>query len=169
MAKKEKYIWNIGSSLPIIEDHSLVKLEIIEKYLEVYIRHLTILPFTDKLKLAIVDGFSGGGLYKNLESQEILGSPIRILNTIERLKKEIAFERENNKFRQIDFDIPVYCIEKNAATFKFLQQTLAQRGLSHLAQIVNGAFEKIYINIIKELQNNKYQKAIFFNRPIWIR
>lgn len=161
MAKKEKYSWDIGSSLPIIEEHSLVKLEIIEKYLEAYIRHLTILPVTNKLKFAIVDGFSGGGLYESLEGQEILGSPLRIIETIERLKKVITFERENNKFRQIDFDIPVYCIEKNTATFKFLQRTLSQRGLNHLAQIINGEFEKVYTNIIKELQNKKYQKAIF--------
>ena len=161
MAKKEKYIWDIGSSLPIIEEHSLVKLEIIERYLEAYIRHLTIFPFVGSLKCAVVDGFSGGGLYKSLEGQEILGSPLRIIETIERLKKEITFERENNKFKQIDFDIPIYCIEKNTATFKFLQQTLAQRGLNHLAQIINDEFEKVYTDIIKELQNKKYQRAIF--------
>lgn len=161
MAKKEKYIWDIGSPLPIIEDHSLVKLEIIEKYLEAYIRHLTILPVTSSLKCAIVDGFSGGGLYKNINGQEILGSPLRILDTIERLKKEIAFERENKKFKQIDFDIPIYCIEKNVATFNFLQQTLIDRGLNHLAQIVNGEFEKVYSSIIQKLRDKKYKKAIF--------
>lgn len=161
MAKTEKYIWNIGSPLPIIEDHSLVKLEIIEKYLEAYIQHLTILPVTSSLKCAIVDGFSGGGLYKNISGQEILGSPLRILDTIERLKKEIAFERENKKFKQIDFDISIYCIEKNAATFNFLQQTLTDRGLNHLAQIVNGEFEKVYSSIIQKLRDKKYKKAIF--------
>ena len=161
MAKTEKYVWGIGGSLPIIEDHSLVKLEIIEKYLEVYIRHLTILPFIDKLKFAVIDGFSGGGLYKNINGQEILGSPLRILDTIETLKKEIAFERENKKFKQIDFDISTYCIEKNIATFNFLQQTLTNRGFSDLVQIVNGEFEKVYSSIIKKLRDKKYKKAIF--------
>ncbi len=161
MAKIEKYVWGIGGSLPIIEDHSLVKLEIIEKYLEAYIRHLTILPFIDKLKFAVIDGFSGGGLYKNISGQEILGSPLRILDTIERLKKEIAFERKNKKFKQIDFDISTYCIEKNIATFNFLQQTLINRGFSDLAQIVNGEFEKVYSSIIQKLRDKKYQKAIF--------
>ena len=129
--------------------------------MEAYIRHLTILPVTNKLKFSIVDGFSGGGLYKSLERQEILGSPLRIIEAIERLKRVIAFERENNKIRQIDFDVPVYCIEKNIATFKFLKRTLSQRELNHLVQTINGEFEKVYTNIIKELQNKKYQKAIF--------
>ncbi len=161
MAKKEKYIWGVGSELPLIDDHSLVKLEIIEEYLEEYIRHLTIFPFTASLKFAIVDGFSGGGLYKTIDMQEILGSPLRILETIERLKKEIAFERENNKSRQINFDIPVYCIEKNKETFRFLQQTLTQRNFHNFAQIINGEFEKVYTQVIAELKNKKYKKAIF--------
>ena len=160
MAKKEKYIWSVGSELPLIDDR-LVKLEIIEEYLEEYIRHLTIFPFTASLKFAIVDGFSGGGLYKTLDKQEILGSPLRILDTIERLKKEIAFERENNKSRQINFDIPVYCIEKNKETFNFLRQTLTQRNFHNFAHIINGEFEKVYTQVITELKNKKYKKAIF--------
>lgn len=161
MAKKEKYIWGIGSELPLIDDHSIVKLEIIEEYLSAYMRLLTIHPYTSSLKFAIVDGFSGGGLYKSLNGQEILGSPLRILNTIERLKKEITFERENNKFKQIDFDIPVYCIESNKATFEFLRQTLIQSGTNDSTQIINGEFEKVYTNIIEKLKRNKYKKAIF--------
>lgn len=33
MAKDKKYDWGIGNPLPKIEEHSLVKLNIIEKYL----------------------------------------------------------------------------------------------------------------------------------------
>ncbi len=161
MAKKEKYIWGVGGELPLIDDHSIVKLEIIEEYLSAYMRLLTIHPYTSSLKFAIVDGFSGGGLYKSLKGQEILGSPLRILETIERLKKEISFERENNKFKQIDFDIPIYCIERNKATFEFLRQTLIQRGTNNSTQIINGEFEKVYMQVITELKNKKYKKAIF--------
>lgn len=161
MAKDKKYDWGIGNPIPIIGDHSLVKLNIIEKYLETYMRHLTIIPYTDKLKFAIIDGFSGGGLYKNINGQEILGSPLRVLNTVERLKKEINFERENKNFKKIEFDIPIYCIEKDKKVFEFLKQTITQRGFHNLAKIINGEFERKYRDVIKELQNKQYKKAIF--------
>lgn len=75
-------------------------------------RHLTILPYSRNLKFAIIDGFSGGGLYKDIKGQEILGSPLRVLETVERLKKEITFERENKNFGKINFDIPIIALKK---------------------------------------------------------
>ncbi len=159
MSKSDKYIWEINKELPIIDDHSLVKLEIIEKYLETYIKHLAIFPFTDKLKFAIIDGFSGGGLYKTINNQVISGSPLRILQTIERLQKEINIERESKKFKIIDFNIPIYLIEKDKDTFKFLQKTLMERNFK--CNIYNNEFEKIYLNIIQTLKMQKFQKAIF--------
>lgn len=161
MSKNDKYIWGINKELPIIDDHSLVKLEIIEKYLETYIKHLAIFPFTDKLKFAIIDGFSGGGLYKTTNNQVISGSPLRILQTIERLQKEINIERESKKFKIIDFHIPIYLIEKDKDTFKFLQKTLSERNLSSMYKAINGEFEKIYLQIIQKLKIQKYQRAIF--------
>ncbi|WP_288301632.1 three-Cys-motif partner protein TcmP [uncultured Brachyspira sp.] len=106
-------------------------------------------------------GFLGGGLYKDIKGQEILGSQLRVLETIERLKKEITFERENKNFGKINFDIPVYCIEKDRNVFKFLKQTINQRGFGNSANIINGEFEKIYNNIIKELQSKEYKRAVF--------
>ena len=161
MAKYKKYDWGIGNLLPEIEEHSLVKLNIIEKYLEAYMRHLTMLPYPRNFKFAVIDGFSGGGLYKDNKGKEILGSPLRVLETIERLKKEITFERENKNFGKINFDIPVYCIEKDKNVFEFLQYTINQRGFGNSANIINGEFEKIYNNIIKELQSKEYKMAVF--------
>ncbi|MBD5166666.1 MAG: three-Cys-motif partner protein TcmP, partial [Helicobacter sp.] len=161
MSKSNKYIWRVNEELPIIDDHSLVKLEIIEKYLETYIKHLAILPFTDKLKFAIIDGFSGGGLYRAVNNQIISGSPLRILGAIQRLKKEISIERETKNFKNIEFDIPIYLIEKNKATFEFLQKTLSEKSLSSMCEVINGEFEKIYLQIIQKLKMQKYQRAIF--------
>lgn len=141
MAKSKKYIWEIGSSLPTIEEHSVVKLNIIEKYLEAYIKHLTIHPYKSTLKFAIIDGFSGGGLY-NFKGEEILGSPLRILETIQRLKKEITFQKENDNLGLVGFDIPMYCIEKDKRVYEFLTQTINQRGFKNSVSIINGEFEK---------------------------
>ena len=57
MAKVNKYNWCIGEELPTIEDHSKVKLDIIENYLEIYLRYLTKGFKVSSLKLDIIDGF----------------------------------------------------------------------------------------------------------------
>lgn len=137
-----------------------VKLNIIEKYLETYIKHLTIFPYIDTLKFAIIDGFLGGGLY-NFKGKEILGSPLRILETIQRVKQEITLKREGDNLRRITFDIPVYCIEKDKKVYDFLMQTISQRNFKNDARIANGEFVKTHQAIIKELQCKKYKIAIF--------
>lgn len=160
MTRSKKYHWEIGNSLPTVEEHSMVKLNIIEKYLEAYVKHLTIFPYSTTLKFAIIDGFSGGGLY-SFKGKEVLGSPLRILETIQRLKREIAFQRENDNRGLIRFDIPIYCIEKDKKVYEFLIQTINQRGFKNSVSIINGEFEKIYLQIIQKLKMQKYQRAIF--------
>lgn len=160
MAKSKKYHWEIGGALPTIEEHSLVKLNIIEKYLEAYMKHLTIHPFSTTLKFAIIDGFSGGGIY-NFKGNEIFGSPLRILETIQRVKTEITLQRQNDNRGLVKFDIPVYCIEKDKKIYDFLIQAINQRNFKNNVAVVNGEFATTYQRIIKELRDKKYNKAIF--------
>lgn len=162
MAKDKKYDWGISKPLPLIESHSLIKLDIIEKYLETYIRHLTLYPYTEKLKFAIVDGFCGGGLYKDNKNNEIYGSPLRILNTIQNLPNIINIEREEQKLRKIQFDIDIVLIEKDIETYEFLIQNIKHRGLNIIEpKTYNTSFQKSYLKVINDLKSQKYNKAIF--------
>ena len=162
MAKDKKYDWGIGKPPPLIENHSLVKLDIVEKYLETYIRHLTLYPYTTKLKFAIVDGFCGGGLYEDSKKNEVYGSPFRILNTIKNLPTIINIEREGQKLGKIHFDINVVLIEKDIETYKFLMQNIKNRDLNAVQpKIYNTSFQKSYLKVINDLKTQKYNKAIF--------
>lgn len=161
MGKVKKYNWEINKELPIIEEHSIVKLQILEGYLRAYMEKLCLIPYPTKLRFAVIDGFSGGGLYQDIKQNEILGSPLRILETIEAMQKEIIFKREYENKGKITFEIPIYLIEKDKSTFQFLSHTLKTR--NHFGNIfpIQGSFEKVYDYISNELKKQKYSRAIF--------
>ena len=58
---KKRYSWETGATL---EEHSRRKHKIVREY---FARYLTVrcqLPMQSRFRLAIVDGFAGGGRYK---------------------------------------------------------------------------------------------------------
>ena len=61
--RSDKYAWHVGSPPPPIDPHSLVKHQIVKRYLERYIQVLMSNYVIDKLTLSIVDGFACGGEY----------------------------------------------------------------------------------------------------------
>src|SRR5216683_6869671 len=77
-AMSGQYEWKLGQQLPVLGAHSVAKHDIFEQYLGIYIERLTRTPSQTMLNLTIVDGFSGGGLYRP-GSSEVDGSPLRLL------------------------------------------------------------------------------------------
>ena len=77
-----QYEWKLDQPLPVLGAHSVAKHNIFEQYLQIYIERLTSTPSQTMLNLTIVDGFSGGGLYRR-GSAEIDGSPLRLLAAVE--------------------------------------------------------------------------------------
>ncbi len=157
MAKVNKYDWRIGKELPFIDDHSIVKLDIIEQYLEIYLRVLTQSHLMDSLRLTVIDGFAGGGIYHG----GIKGSPLRIYETIKNTEISINIEREKNS-KQIEFDIDMIFIEKSKKSFAFLQQTMNERGYKDNLHMYNGKFEDFLDAIIQKIQRKSTsEKSIF--------
>jgi len=158
MAKVNKYSWHLQEDLPKIDDHSLVKLEIIEKYLEIYLKVLTQNHLMDSLRLSVIDGFAGGGLYRN----GITGSPLRIYKTIQNTKKSINIARELSGSKQINFDIDIHLIEKNPQTFSFLEHTMKEYGYHENVTTYNGEFENYLDSIIQNIKKKSTShKSIF--------
>lgn len=76
-----KYIWGNSSSLPEIDPHSKVKHQILRDYIETYIKVLMSNPNIPKLHLSLIDGFSGGGLYRDGVISDYKGSPYILLES----------------------------------------------------------------------------------------
>lgn len=159
MAKKKKYNWNLKEDLPDIDDHSLVKLDIIEHYIEIYLKFLTKSCFCSNLKLSIIDGFSGGGLYKN----NITGSPIRIKKAIDSTKKIISYEKETSGCMPVNFDIDFRFIEKDQSTYNHLKTILGDYGyLCNKTECILGEFSNNLDDLIQDIKNKgRAERAIF--------
>lgn len=162
MPKGRKYDWSIGGQLPLLERHSTVKHDIYEKYVEAYIRTLTRTMRQRDLRLTIVGGFCGGGLY-DLGGAEADGSPLRMLATVERIEKELAFQRLHGFDIKADFVF----VDSNDRHIEFLREVLRQRGhhdrIGRDIHIHTAKFEGVAGDIIERIRaKGTAHRSLFF-------
>ena len=118
----KNFAWTPGGPLPAIEAHSERKLEVLRRYLDVYFDTVAAIPHMDRLNIAIVDGFCGGGLYQR-GGETIPGSPLVILDAVRRAQERLDLERRK----------PI----EIAATFHFVDDE--QNHLEHLREAIRHA------------------------------
>lgn len=98
---KREYDWRNGAS---IEPHSKVKLEIVQEYIQEYVRVRCSLPQQERFRLSFVDGFCGAGEY----NCGTLGSPLVVLQALQEVSAEINFRRKVDGFKPITFEYFLY-------------------------------------------------------------
>lgn len=156
------YDWRIGNSLPHLGQHSAVKHRIFDRYIEVYIRTLTRTVRQRDIRLTIIDGFCGGGLY-TLAGQEVDGSPLRMLASVERIELELAAQRINGFDIRADFVF----VDSNPDHIDFLREALRNRGhysrIGRDIHIVGSKFEAAAPGIIGRIQaKGTAHRSLFF-------
>jgi three-Cys-motif partner protein len=124
---RKHYDYSNGPSL--IEPHSLAKHRVLQTYLSAYFQTLVSSPNQDEFRLTLVDGFAGGGEYRDSDSGQILpGSPLIMLDAV----REATFELNKDRRKPVNLDVSYFFIEKKAATAAYLKKTLTDRGYDHL-------------------------------------
>lgn len=121
---KKKYEWGQGLEPPPIEFHSVAKHEILEEYLTRYVKILASSHRVEKLRLALVDGFSGGGLYR-LPGEAGLheGSPLIFLRAMDSAAEQVNADR----IRPFTLDAEFFFVEREQKTVEFLAETVRSR------------------------------------------
>jgi len=142
MAQKH-YVWSWGGPLPTLERHSEVKHSLLRNYLVDYFLTLVARPEQDQIKLTIVDGFCGGGLYLSADGEVMPGSPLVILEAVKEAKARVMHEFQRHK--DIKFDVLLICVDVNKSAVDHLRHVLEDRGYGALlrdkqVQLVNGKF-----------------------------
>ncbi|HSD38708.1 MAG TPA: three-Cys-motif partner protein TcmP [Rhodocyclaceae bacterium] len=132
-----KWIW--GGPLPKLLRHSEVKHALLRNYLVDYFITLVSTPAQEKIQLTVIDGFCGGGRYINGAGQEVPGSPIVILQAVSEAKARVMHEQQRRK--DIHFDVKLICIDKNRSAVEHLKHVLEHEGYG--AQIRSGAIEML--------------------------
>ena len=134
------YNWSDPSAPPILHPHSVAKHEIIEAYLKRYVEMATSDFRRKKLRLTVVDGFCGGGVYRHAETNKLcLGSPLIFLKTIQEI------ETLNKNCR---IDAAYYFIDRDPSALASLRMQLKKRGYSGLIGnrtfLIQGNFAEHY-------------------------
>lgn len=163
MAKKE-YDWLNGAELL---DHTRRKLKILDDYL---LRYLTIrcqLPAQQKFRLAVVDGFSGGGRYKCGAA----GSPIVFIEGIESALNEINSIRAAQGLSTIELECLLIFNDCDAGVIELLKSNCAPVLAAAITNTPNLHFQTIYLTQpfeeayteIKSLIEKGRYRSVLFN------
>lgn len=117
-----QYIWRSGESPPELGEHSLAKHKVLERYLKVYVEVLTANPRREELRLTLVDGFAGGGLYRHPKDKgRHEGSPLIMLRAMEEAEYMAQARRTKPGFR---IDARFFFVESDKRTFAHLQDSI---------------------------------------------
>jgi three-Cys-motif partner protein len=140
---RKHYSWSPGAALPTLERHSEVKHALLRDYLVDYFLTLVARPEQDRIRLTIVDGFCGGGLYMDAANKEVPGSPLVILEAIKEAKVRVMHEFQ--RLKDIRFDVQLLCVDTNKSALDHLRWLLRERGYAPLLEqgdieLVEGAF-----------------------------
>ncbi len=118
------YNWQAGDP-PTIKQHSLAKHEVLHAYLVKYIQTLVISPHQEELRLTLVDGFAGGGIYRHeLTRATVLGSPFVFLNAAKEAEALINLQRQKPLRMNVDY----FFVEVDPDAFRLLSRALDEQG-----------------------------------------
>ena len=118
--KSNQFVWRPGAKPPRIEAHTDAKLRLLEAYLDRYFDVVCALPHMDVLRIALVDAFAGGGLYRRHGSPRI-GSPLVMIDAVQR-----AIARINSGRRKpLTIKTRFYFVDADASAIEHLKVTLA--------------------------------------------
>lgn len=166
MSKKQNFKWKTGEPLPGIEAHTEQKLEVIEQYLDIYFDTVTANRRMETLRITIVDGFCGGGLYqKGTETR--YGSPFALLNSVNKAKIRVNEKRH----KPLDILAHYYFSDANKIHMAALRDELLKSEFASLVDesiiLQTGEFEKLLPNVIADIKKRQRQGRSFFVLDQW--
>ena len=130
--------WRPGEPPPQIEEHSKAKLNVLRRYLRAYFDRLSVNPSRKEFKLDLVDGFCGGGTFKDGGGTES-GTPLVMIE-----ESEAARERLNRgRSKPLRLDFKYYFVDADPFHTAHLQEALNDRGYADPERVIlrNSRFE----------------------------
>lgn len=161
---KKRYDWDSGA---ILEDHTKKKHTILSEYFSEYLRIRCQFPQQRKFRLAIVDGFSGAGLYKGGE----YGSPLIFIDALARIAKEINTYRLSQGHPLLSIECLIIFNDYDPNAIQKLKENAApmlagiKEAEQHLTihqEFLNEKFENAYSGIKERILGTKCHN-VFFN------
>ena len=145
--------WHPDEPPPRIEEHSKAKLAVLRSYLRAYFDRLGANLRRDEFKLDLVDGFAGGGSFRD-GGDVVSGTPLIMIEEFEEAKKRLNKGRR----KPLRIDCKFYFTEKDLLHTDHLKKTLNERGyMQDNDNIVvrNGQFEDEVEGILAEIRRRQ--------------
>ncbi len=158
--------WKCGQDLPLIKPHTERKLEVIERYLDVYFETVAKDPRIDTLRISIVDGFCGGGTYQH-GSDVVFGSPLVLLRAVQSAQIKLNVGRQ----KPIDIRARFYFSDSKRDHVEMLKDTLRDSEFSDLLGksvfIQTGEFKAVLPSIIDQIRSSQRAGRSLFILDQW--
>lgn len=117
----ENHSWQLGSSPPEIRPHSIAKHRVLRQYLEKYVRVLTSNKRIPEMRLTLIDGFAGGGVYRRSDNGEShRGSPFIMFEAMKNADAEI----QEGRIKPFQLEVEYFFIEKDREAFEYLEHAV---------------------------------------------
>ena len=120
-----QFSWQPGAEPPTIEPHSDAKLRLLRAYLDRYFDVVCALPQMDRLRIALVDAFCGGGLFRQGDGTDRFGSPLVMIDALARAQVRVNSGRR----KPLRIEPKFFFIDQDADAVDFLRGTLASTDL----------------------------------------
>jgi three-Cys-motif partner protein len=160
---KKPYAWPDGATL---EDHSRRKHKILREYFFNYLIVRCQLPQQERFRLAVIDGFAGGGRY----SCGTAGSPIIFIEELKRGTEAVNLQRAAQGLGAIEIECLLVLNDASRDVIELLKTHVAPlhgeitQNVAKLylrVEYLNEPFEAAYPTIKQFLQQGRYRNVLF--------
>lgn len=162
MARKD-YDWEEGAKL---DEHTKRKHKILKEYFSQYLITRCIHPQQGKFKLAVVDGFSGAGLYHCGS----YGSPLIFLDELDKTSRQINIQRAADGMRPVEIECYLLFNDSEKSVVENLERNVAgllgeiranNTKLHIKVEFLNEKFAEVYPKVKAMLKAAKYPNLLF--------
>jgi three-Cys-motif partner protein len=162
MVKKE-YAWATGAKL---DDHSRRKHKVVREYFGRYLAVRCQTPMQSRFRLAIVDGFSGAGVYDDGSP----GSPIVFLEELRLAVESFNLRRRSEGMPPLDIECLLILNDYNPEAIDILKGNISPleadikenvRRLYLRVEYFSEEFEQAYPKIKNRLVQGRYSNVLF--------
>jgi three-Cys-motif partner protein len=160
---EKPYQWGEGATL---EEHSKRKHKILREYFRRYLRERCKNPISRRFRLAIVDGFAGGGRYQDGSP----GSPVIFAETLLSAVSKINEERAAENWPLVDVDCLMILNDNDPDAIQGLREAMApfvaasNEQEAHVALTVEfhqGVFEAMVEGFGARIDAGRYRNVIY--------
>lgn len=160
---EKPYQWSDGATL---EDHSRRKHKILREYFFNYLAVRCQLPQQERFRMAVVDGFAGGGRYRDGAA----GSPVIFIEELKHAVEAVNLRRVAQQLPAIEIECLLLLNDEKREVVEILKTNVAplqaevRQNLPKLhlrIEYLNETFESAYPKIKGLLQQGRYRNVLF--------